>query len=38
MDSPLTDKLAELLSGAPDSTVLVDLHREPVVVTLEPQD
>lgn len=40
MESTITDKLAELLTDAPDPAVLVDLHlhREPLTVTFEPQD
>ncbi|MFC0247016.1 MULTISPECIES: hypothetical protein [Citricoccus] len=40
MESVITEKLSELLSSAPESPVVVDmhLHREPVTVVFEPQD
>lgn len=40
MDSTATTRLSELLDGAPDTHVFVDLdlHREPLTVTYEPQD
>ncbi|MGW9551841.1 hypothetical protein ACWG8W_12395 [Citricoccus zhacaiensis] len=40
MESTITEKLSELLTNAPTSPVVVDmhLHREPVTVVFEPQD
>lgn len=40
MESAITEKLSELLSSAPTSPFVVDihLHREPVTVVFEPQD
>lgn len=40
MESAITEKLSELLTGTPESPVVVDmhLHREPVSVVFEQQD
>lgn len=40
MESAITEKLSELLTSAPESPAVVDmhLHREPVTVIFEQQD
>ena len=40
MESIVTEKLTNLLTHAPETAVVVDvhLHREPITVVFDPQD